>query len=203
MRAALLPGLETRRRRFGPEAGEGRGLAFHTHLPLPSRPSLTYLQLQDQRCCLEVCPQRHPLCDLIQLDAHSHRPSLSSWSSARHCGEAPGWEGEQLVGGCKPLLGRSRRCMAGGPKQAGSGWPGRWASPWSVLGQAGCNPPPHLKVEALQPRPWGFGGSFRVDFILYPALQCDFGSWVYSLQDVCKFESIPPTPTPTAQVYPF
>lgn len=142
MRAALLPGLETRRRRFGPEAGEGRGLAFHTHLPLPSRPSLTYLQLQDQRCCLEVCPQRHPLCDLIQLDAHSHRPSLSSWSSARHCGEAPGWEGEQLVGGCKPLLGRSRRCMAGGPKQAGSGWPGRWASPWSVLGQAGCNPPP-------------------------------------------------------------
>lgn len=64
-------------------------------------------------------------------------------------------------------------------------------------------PPPHLKVEALQPRPWGFGGSFRVDFILYPALQCDFGSWVYSLQDVCKFESIPPTPTPTAQVYPF
>ena len=72
MPSALFPGLETqvcrfRTRRGVNGGGEGCKSAFDYPPPFafPVFKSALAFQLQDQRCCLEVCPQRHPLCDLI------------------------------------------------------------------------------------------------------------------------------------------
>lgn len=65
----------------------------------------------------------------------------------------------------------------GWSKLAGSGWSGRWAYPWAVLGQAGCknHSPQSQGCRLRSPGPRALEDHFRADLILYPALLCDFG----------------------------
>lgn len=92
-------------------------------------------------------------------------------------------------------LGQSWKCLD--DQEDGSA---SWLS-WGKLSvKIVLYPPPHPKVEgfaALAPRVWG-EGSFRADSILYPDLfyVTLLGSWVYSLQDVCKLNLPPPHHAP-------